>query len=124
MARFDERRIDRREALRAAGALALGWAALPVAGLGAGAARPAPAPQSDKEGKKRILFFTRSQTFEHSTVKRKGDELGFAEKLLKGLGEKHNFEVFPTKDGRLITKENLAKYDAFFFYTTGDLTQP
>jgi type 1 glutamine amidotransferase len=38
------------------------------------------------------------------------------------LGPQHGFEVTATKDGRLFTKENIAKYDAFFFYTTGDPT--
>src|SRR6185503_8540965 len=36
----------------------------------------------------------------------------------------HGFHVDPTKDGRLFTEETFATYDAFFFYTTGDPTQP
>ena len=111
----EERRImDRREALKAAGGAALAWAALPAARLGA--ARPEDKPR------KRILMYTRSQTFEHSTVKRKDDQLGLAEKLMVELGPKHGFEVLATKDGRLFTRENIAKYDAFFFYTTGNPT--
>lgn len=72
---------------------------------------------------KRILFFSKSAGFEHSTIKRKGDEPSFAETILKQIGEKNNIEFTFTKDGRVFTPENIAKYDAFFFYTTGDLTE-
>jgi type 1 glutamine amidotransferase len=72
---------------------------------------------------KRILFFSKSSGFEHSTIKRKDDEPSFAEKVLKEIGAKNNIEFTFTKDGRLFTPENIAKYDAFFFYTTGDLTE-
>lgn len=115
----DGMRIDRRDALKAVGAAALcgAWPSLDAA--------PAPGPPPQAQGEKprrRILFYTRSQTFEHPTVRRKDDELGFAEKLMVELGPRHGFEVTATKDGRLFTEDNLAKYDAFFFYTTGDLT--
>jgi hypothetical protein len=116
MSKWDERKLNRREALKAAGAAALCWGALGAA--------PAVADAQEKKSKKRILMYTRSQTFEHSTVKRKDDQLGFAEKLLVDLGKKHGFDVDATKDGRLFTEETFAKYDAFFFYTTGDSTQP
>ena len=72
---------------------------------------------------KRILFFSKSAGFEHSVIKRKGDELSFAEKILKEIGAKNNIEFTFTKDGRVFTPENIAKYDAFFFYTTGVLTE-
>jgi uncharacterized protein len=39
------------------------------------------------------------------------------------LAGKHGFEVECTKDGRIFLPETLAKFDAFFFYTTGDLTK-
>src|SRR5580658_1286528 len=45
-------------------------------------------------------------------------------KILTELGEKNNIEFTFTKDGGVFTPENIAKYDAFFFYTTGDLTEP
>jgi len=77
------------------------------------------APQA---GKKRILFFTKSSGFEHSAIKKKGDEPSHAEKVLQDLAAKNNWELTHTKDGSVFTKENLAKYDAFFFYTTGVLT--
>lgn len=72
---------------------------------------------------KRILFFSKSSGYEHSVIKRNGDELSYAEKILKELGSKNNIEFTFTKDGTVFTRENIAKYDAFFFYTTGDLTE-
>jgi uncharacterized protein len=72
---------------------------------------------------KRVLFFSKSSGYEHSVIKKSGEELSHAEKILKELGEKNNIAFTFTKDGRLFTAENMAKYDAFFFYTTGDLTE-
>jgi type 1 glutamine amidotransferase len=80
--------------------------------------------QARQDGKKKILFFTKSSGFEHSAIKKKGDEPSPAEKVLLELGKKNNWEVTHTKDGGVFTKENIAKYDAFFFYTTGVLTTP
>ena len=40
------------------------------------------------------------------------------------LGAQHNFEVTCTKDGRIFTPSSLAGFEAFMFYTTGDLTEP
>ena len=107
--------MQRREFLQGAGVAALG---LGLSAFPAGWVQAAGAP------KRHILFFTRSQGFEHSAIQRKGDKLGFAEQLLTDLGAKHDFEVTCTKDGAVFTPENIAKYDAFFFYTTGDLTKP
>lgn len=85
-----------------------------------------------QEGRtKKILMFTRSVGFQHDVVNRdkpdgkrflgiKG-ELAHAEYLLTGWAKKHGFDVTCTKDGRVFIPEELAKYDAFFFYTQGDL---
>jgi type 1 glutamine amidotransferase len=73
--------------------------------------------------KKRLLMFTKSQAFEHSVVKRHGNELSLAERTITELGAKHGFDVHCTKDGREFLPDNLAKFDAFFFETTGDLTK-
>lgn len=102
--------MNRRQWLATAGAF--GLSAFP---FGWTAAADAP--------KRRILMFTRSQGFEHSVIKRAGKELGHAEKILTDLGAKNGFEVVCTKDGRVFVNEDLNKYDAFFFYTTGDLTK-
>ncbi len=72
--------------------------------------------------KKRILFFTKSSGFEHSVIKKPDDKPSHAEKVLLDLAAQNGWEVVHTKDGGVFTAENLAKFDAFFFYTTGDLT--
>jgi type 1 glutamine amidotransferase len=38
------------------------------------------------------------------------------------LANKHGFDVECTKDGRVFLPESLARFDAYFFMTTGDLT--
>src|ERR1700743_2648297 len=72
---------------------------------------------------KRILFFSKSSGFEHSPIKRKGNELSFTEKLLADLGPKHGIDFTFSKDGSLFTPDYLAQFDAYFFYTTGNLTE-
>ena len=73
---------------------------------------------------RKILFFSKSSGFEHDMIKRQDGQPSKAEKILSELGEKNNIEFTFTKDGGVFTPENIAKYDAFFFYTTGDLTEP
>jgi uncharacterized protein len=72
--------------------------------------------------KRRVLMFTRSQGFEHSCVKRKGDQLSHAEKIVTELGKQHNFEVKCTKDGRVFVNDDLNQYDAFLFQTQGNVS--
>lgn len=74
--------------------------------------------------KRRILMFTKSSGFEHPGIKITDGQPGYAIKTLTDLGAAHGFEVTQTKDGTVFTPENIAKYDAFFFYTSGDLTAP
>ena len=106
--------MNRREVLRN-GALAAGAAAVFPFGWVKGA---------EPTNRKRVFMFTRSQAFEHSVVKRgKNNELSLAEKIVTALGEKNGFDVTCSKDGRDFLPENIAKYDAFLFETTGDLTQ-
>ena len=83
--------------------------------------------------KKRLLFFTRSQGFQHDTVNlslggenaRLGEKgkTSHADQLVRDLGAAHGFEVVCSKDGRIFVPEEIDKFDAFFFVTTGDLTQ-
>jgi uncharacterized protein len=73
---------------------------------------------------KRILFFTKSQRSEHSVIKRMGNQPSFAEQILTGLAAKNNWAIETTKDGRIFTAENLAKYDALLFCSNGTLTEP
>ncbi len=79
---------------------------------------------ADDSGKpKRILMFTRSEGYQHASVSREKAEYGPAELVLMDLGQKHGFEVDATKDGTVFTPENIDNYDAFFFYTQGDLSK-
>ncbi|MSR31772.1 MAG: ThuA domain-containing protein [Gemmataceae bacterium] len=73
---------------------------------------------------KNLLVITESKGFVHSVVKRpKAEELCLVEKTLILLGEKSGaFKATVTQNSReAITAENLKKYDAVFFYTTGEL---
>jgi hypothetical protein len=75
--------------------------------------------------RRRLLFFTKSSGFEHSSIKRKSpDKLSHAEQIVTDLGTQHNFDVTCTKDGGIFMPSSLAAFDAFMFYTTGDLTEP
>ncbi|MCX8155157.1 MAG: ThuA domain-containing protein [Verrucomicrobiae bacterium] len=109
--------------LRALLILALVW------GGGAGAARlsaatPGGWDKVDPARPKQVLYFTKSSGFEHSVVKRPApDQLSHSEKVLTELGEKHRFKVTCTKDGRIFTPENLARFDVIVFYTSGDLLE-
>ncbi|MGC3969730.1 MAG: ThuA domain-containing protein [Pirellulales bacterium] len=104
--------MKRREFLRAAAVTA--WSAAALQCVPAVAAEP----------QRKVLFFTKSAGFQHSAIARKdGADLGFAEKALIELGKQHGYDVTATKDGSVFDGD-LGRYDAFFFYTTGDLTQP
>jgi type 1 glutamine amidotransferase len=120
--------LNRREMLQSTGAMALG------AGL---SAFPFGWTAGQEGKKKKILMFTRSAGFQHSVINRneagkeyeKGKmrqgtpgQIAHAEQIVTDLGMKHGFDVTCTKDGRVFVPEEIAKYDAFFFYTTGDLT--
>ena len=82
------------------------------------AADPAPL------AKKKVLFFSKSSGFEHEAIKlvMKDGKPGYAFAVLREIGEKQNIEFTFSKDGSLFTPDYLAQFDAFFFYTTGDLT--
>lgn len=73
---------------------------------------------------KKILFFTKCSNFEHSVVKAKPGEPGFAGRVLIDLGKKHALQFTVSKDGSLFTPEYLAQFDAYMFYTSGDLLSP
>lgn len=75
--------------------------------------------------KKKILFYTDSEDFPHEMVTRKSpDVLAFGEQTFKDVGEKAGYDITVSKDGRLFAPESIGQYDAFVFYTTGDLTKP
>ncbi len=76
---------------------------------------------------KKVLFFTKSVSFEHSPIKQVNGQPSFAMVVLQELGAKNNIEFTESKDGSLFSDEYLAKFDAFMFYTqdgSGALTTP
>src|SRR5262245_6492898 len=77
---------------------------------------------ADESRPHKLLFFNRSAGFEHSVVKVTNGQPCYAETILRPICEKHHWELVSTKDGTIFTPENIASFDAFLFYTTGDLT--
>ena len=72
---------------------------------------------------KKVLLFTKSSGFEHDGIKTDGKPgHGFAFRVLRDLAAKHNFELTESKDGSLFSAEYLAQFDAFIFFTSGELT--
>ena len=69
----------------------------------------------------KVLFFSKSSSYEHDVVKRTDKAPSLAEAILTEIGRIHGFDVIATKDGRVFDSD-LAQYDAFFFFTTGNLT--
>ncbi len=100
--------MKRREMLVSTGAAVLGLSAFPLRWVAAAEKKP------------RILYFTRSAGFEHSEVRREGDQLAHSEQVFTELGQKHGFEVECSKDGTLFDGD-LDKYDCIAFYTSGNL---
>ncbi|HWL16902.1 MAG TPA: ThuA domain-containing protein [Opitutus sp.] len=86
--------------------------ALTAASFGAVPAAAAP---------KRVLYFTKSSNFEHSVVKRRGQQPSFSEQVLAEFGPRHDIAFTFSKDGSLFSPEYLAQFDAVMFYTSGDL---
>ena len=104
--------MRRREFLLSSGVTALGLSAFPCGWVSAA-----------EKKKQKILYYTCSAGFEHSVVKRKGNELSHSEKILTELGQKTGFDVVCTKDGSVFDGD-LNQYDAIAFYTSGVLTNP
>jgi hypothetical protein len=76
----------------------------------------------DKRRSARLLYFTRSAGYVHAVVHRNGNSLAYSETILTELGRRCGVEVIASKDGRVFDG-NLSSYDAFAFYTLGDLTR-
>jgi len=115
----NNREVNRRDLLKTVGAGAAAMALSPFLSRTLRAADAAPTG-----AKKKILFFTKSSGFQHSTITRKSaDQSAFAEQLLTDFGAKNGYEVTCSKDGSLFTPQYLAGFDALAFYTTGDLTK-
>lgn len=93
-----------------------------VAWLGAG--RLAQALGAARSSTKKVLFFTKSSGFPHPVVNGPNGQPGLAERILTAVGGKHGFEVVASKDGRSFEPERIGQWDAFAFYTTGNLSSP
>lgn len=74
--------------------------------------------------KKKLLYFTRSQGFEHGAVKRTNGQPALSEKILKDICEKAGYEIEITKDGASLTPDKIKGFDAYIFYATGNLLKP
>jgi type 1 glutamine amidotransferase len=72
---------------------------------------------------KTILFFTKSSGFEHSVVHREGSSLAHAERVLTDIATPKDYKIVCSKDGSLFNPDKIGDFDAFVFYTTGDLTK-
>ena len=105
--------LTRRRLLQAAGAATLG-----TASMGRVLAGPQGGPN------KKVLFFTKSSGFQHSVITRRGDEPSHAERIFVEIGKEHGYDITASKDGSLFQPDRIGEWDAFAFYTTGDLTQP
>jgi type 1 glutamine amidotransferase len=85
----------------------------------------APAALAESRARpKRLLFFTKASSYEHTVIVGKDGQPSLAQKTLDELGQKHGFVVTHSKDGGLFTPPGIAGYDAFVFFTSGDLTVP
>lgn len=108
--------ITRRQLLQSTAGLAL--SSFITTNLRAQPTQPAAKP-------KRLLFFTKSQGYPHSVITRTPQHpVPLAEKLLKEWTTAAGHDLTISKDGSLFTPDFIASFDAFIFYTTGDLTKP
>lgn len=82
------------------------------------------APLAAENARRKVLFFSKSSNFEHSVIKRINGQPSWAEQVLAEQGPRRGIEFVFSKDGSLFTPEYLAQFDAFMFYTSGDLTAP
>jgi type 1 glutamine amidotransferase len=104
--------IPRRRAIEMLGTGTLMTAALRYASAAGDILNPKP----------RILFFSKSSGSEHDVVRRTAKGPSLSEATLTEIGRDHGFDVIATKDGDVFDSD-LAQYDAFFFFTTGNLTE-
>ena len=91
-------------------AIVLSLAALAWACRAPNAATPTATPPT-----RRILYLTQSAGFKH-------DVLPLSAQILQDLGRRSGaFDVTPTDDSSLVTRDSLTRYDAVVFFTTGEL---
>src|SRR5579875_3732236 len=103
-------RMNRRTLLQTTGLAAAGMALSPFLQQ---IARADDAPSGPP---KQVLFFSKSQTFQHSVIARpKNDpeKLAFAEQLLTDWGKENGFELTCTKDGTVLNPDKIKDFDVF-----------
>jgi len=83
-----------------------------------------PAIFAEAANTKKVLFFSKCSNYEHAVVKRVNGQPSWVEQILAEQGPRHGLEFVFSKDGSLFNAEYLAQFDAFMFYTSGDLTAP
>ncbi|MCA9412990.1 MAG: ThuA domain-containing protein [Candidatus Omnitrophica bacterium] len=88
-----------------------------------GAFVPMISQSAEKESAKKVLYFTKSAGFEHSVVKREGDQFSHSERILKDAFACAGVEVVCSKDGGLISEESLKDFDTVILYTSGNLLE-
>lgn len=71
---------------------------------------------------KRVLFFSKASSWEQKIVHRDGDRLSYIEPAVRKLGQENGIEFTFSKDGTIFIPANIAGFDAFLFFTSGDLT--
>ncbi len=81
----------------------------------------APVFAQDAAPRKKVLYFSYSNGFQHDPVKLVDGGPSVSDVAMVELGKKHGYEVVCTKDGAVFDGD-LDQYAAFAFYTSGNLS--
>src|SRR4051812_44064996 len=90
-------------------------------GIGLAVVKMSSVDAAETHPSRRLLFYNRSAGFQHTVVQVKNGRPCYAEKMLDALCKENKWELVSTKDGGIFTPKNINSFDAFLFYTTGDL---
>ncbi|MDR3233913.1 MAG: ThuA domain-containing protein [Planctomycetaceae bacterium] len=74
------------------------------------------------DSKRKVLYFSLSAGYEHSTVVSKDGKPSVSDNAITEVCKTAGIEVVCTKDGSVFDKD-LSQYDAFLFQTSGDLSK-
>src|SRR5580704_12745053 len=77
--------------------------------------------RADDAPRKKVLFFSKSSNFEHDVIKRKNGNPSFVENILCQTGYEGGIDFTFSKGGSHFAPDYLAQFDAYMFYTSGDL---
>ena len=80
-------------------------------------------PVSPDPSLKKVLFFSKCSGYQDTMICQSNGEPSVAQIVLWDLGKRNHIQFTFTADGSVFTPENIAKYDAFCFFTSGDLTE-